>query len=149
LPGARPELEPDQVRLDTRFNRFLLNGLAATAVHYAVLTILIEGAHLKSAGIANGIAAVFGISASYSGNKWLVFQSDATHRRTLPRFLTVYALVALMHAGFLAVWTDYGGLPYSIGFLIVTAISIMLTFITNKFLVFNEVVDKVEPTHFQ
>lgn len=124
------------MRIDTQFNRFVLNGLAATAVHYAVLTTLIEVVHIRSAGIANGIAALFGISASYLGNKLLVFRSDARHARTLPRFLLIYVLVALLHAGVLAVWTDLGGMPYTIGFLIATCGSILLTYFGNRIFVF-------------
>jgi len=124
------------MRVDATFVRFVANGLFATAVHYAVLTALIEVAHLKYAGVANGIAAIFGITASYLGNKILVFRSKTTHARTLPRFLLVYLLVALLHAGVLAVWTDYAKLPYTVGFLIATAGSLLLTYAFNRAFVF-------------
>lgn len=124
------------MRIDGTFIRFVANGLFATAVHYTVLTALIEVVHLKYAGVANGIAAIFGITASYLGNKILVFRSTTAHTRTLPRFLLVYFLVALLHAGVLAVWTDYAKLPYTIGFLIATGGSLLSTYAFNRAFVF-------------
>jgi putative flippase GtrA len=126
--------------LDLKFVRFVLNGLVATAVHYAVLVTLIEFVRVESAGLANGIAAVFGISASYLGNRILVFQSRASHSRTLPRFLLVYCLVTLLHAGVLAIWTDYEKLPYTLGFLLATAMSLLLTYFSNRNFVFSSAV---------
>lgn len=114
-----------------------MNGLVATGVHYSMLTAFVEVLHLKSAGIANGIAALFGISASYVGNKVLVFRSDARHTRTLPRFLLVYFLVAVLHTGVLTLWTDYAGLAYQLGFIIASGGSIILTYFSNRILVFN------------
>lgn len=118
------------------FARFIANGLAATLVHYVALIVLIEGAGFSSAGLANGIAAVFGISASYIGNRYFVFQSGATLMRTLPPFLILYATIALLHAAVLAIWTDYAKLPYTIGFLIGTAGSILISYLGNRYLVF-------------
>lgn len=123
-------------RFDTTFNRFLLNGLFATAVHYAVLAALIELANFKSAGLANGLAAPVGIAVSYMGNKLLVFKSMAAHTRTLPGFLLVYFLVAAQHAGVLVVWTDYAKLPYTLGFMIATAASFLLNYFGNRLFVF-------------
>lgn len=124
------------MRFQPTFVKFVLNGLFATAVHYAVLTALIEIAHVKFAGLASGIAAVFGISTSYLGNKLLVFQSNASHTRALPRFLLLYACVALLHAGVLTVWTDTAKLPYTAGFLLATAGSLLLTYFSNRRFVF-------------
>jgi putative flippase GtrA len=128
------------MRLDRTFGRFLVNGLFAAAVHFAALVALVDVAQLKYASVANGFAALFGIGASYVGNKLLVFRSEATHARTLPRFLFVYALVALLHAGVLAVWTDYYRLPYMLGFLIATSGSVLLTYTLNRKLVFNSAI---------
>ncbi len=116
--------------------RFALNGLAATAVHYAALTFFLEVVHVPSAGISNGIASFFGISASYIGNRVFVFGSKARVSRTLPAFVAIYAIVAAVHAGFLWIWTDIGQLPYPAGFVIATAISTTITFLASKIFVF-------------
>ncbi|MYF86754.1 MAG: GtrA family protein, partial [Rhodospirillaceae bacterium] len=70
-----------------RVLRFVLNGLFATAVHYAVLAGLVEGAGMASAAIANALAAVCGVAVSYIGNRSFVLRSRAPHRRAGPRFL--------------------------------------------------------------
>lgn len=116
--------------------RFALNGLAATAIHFAVLVVLIEIARVPSAGLANGMAAVVGIAASYLGNRALVFRSEAPHAQTLPKFLAVYAGAAMLHATVLWVWTDRAGLPYPAGFVLATGLSVALTYFANKLIVF-------------
>lgn len=116
--------------------RFAINGLFATAVHYLVLVALIEVVGLRSAGLANGMAAIVGIAVSYLGNRSLVFRSDATHRVALPRFLAVYTCVAIIHAAGLTVWTDMLHLPYQAGFLIATGLSAVVTYLANRLYVF-------------
>jgi putative flippase GtrA len=93
---------------DPAVGRFLVNGLAATGVHYGVLSLLIEVARMKSAGLANGAAALFGIAASYLGSRYFVFGSGETVARTLPRFLLVYGAVACLHTAVLAVAVQCG-----------------------------------------
>lgn len=124
------------MRLDATFVRFVVNGLAATAVHFAVLSGLIEVVHVGSAGLANGIASLFGITASYVGNHAFVFQSNVAHRRALPGFVLLYACVALLHVLVLAIWTDYAGWRYEPGFLLATAGSLLVTFVGNRTFVF-------------
>lgn len=82
-----------------RVLRFVLNGLFATAVHYAVLAGLVEGAGMASAAVANALAAVCGIAVSYFGNRSFVLRSRAPHRRAGPRFLAGYAAVVALHGG--------------------------------------------------
>jgi putative flippase GtrA len=125
-------------RVSATLIRFVVNGIVATAAHYATLVLLLEVVGLRSAGLANGLAAIVGISVSYLGNYKHVFRSDAAHAQTLPRFLCVYVLVALMHALVLAAWTDYFRLSYHLGFVIATGLSVMLTFIGNMSFVFRK-----------
>ena len=47
-----------------RVIRFGLNGVAATAVHYAILVALVEGAGLGSVGLASAFAAAGGIAVA-------------------------------------------------------------------------------------
>jgi putative flippase GtrA len=123
---------------DPTIGRFLVNGLVATGVHFAVLSLLIEVAGVRSAGLANGIAAVFGIAASYVGSRCFVFNSSAPVIRTLPRFLLICASVSCLHTLVLAIWTDMWRQPYVIGFLIATAGSTALNFLASRFIVFAE-----------
>lgn len=116
--------------------RFILNGLFATGVHYLALVALMEIARVPSAGLANGMAAIAGITVSYLGNRALVFRSAAPHTETLPRFLAVYSLAALVHGAVLGVWSDWVGLPYQPGFVIATGLCVGLTYFANKLIVF-------------
>ncbi len=121
-----------------RVLRFVLNGLFATAVHYAALAGLIEGADMASAALANALAAVCGIAVSYAGNRNFVLRSRAPHRRAGPRFLAGYAAVVSLHGGAMALWADIGGQDYRIGFLLFTGMAAVLTYLLNRFFVFRE-----------
>lgn len=122
--------------LNSTLVRFVINGVVATAVHYTTLVVLMEFVELASAGLANALAAIVGITASYIGNYKQVFRSNAAHSATLPRFLGVYAAVAGLHGVALAIWTDLFGFRYHLGFVIATGLSVALTFMANRWLVF-------------
>jgi putative flippase GtrA len=116
--------------------RFALNGVVATVVHFLVLSFLIEIVRFKSAGTANGFAAIVGISVSYFGNRTFVFKSNQSTSHTLPRFLIIYAAVAIWHILVLSIWTDYLGLLYPAGYILATLGSMTLTFLGSRYFVF-------------
>ncbi|SEA73702.1 GtrA family protein [Variovorax sp. YR216] len=118
--------------------RFLVNGLAAAAVHYLVLTINLKLLGIPSAGVANFIAAWFGITASFLGNRYFVFrQRNAPWRSQVGRFLAVYLPIACLHGLMLFAWTDVFHFNYTVGFLIATTIQTVLSYLGNKLLVFS------------
>lgn len=119
--------------------RFIVNGLVATAVHFGVLAFGLEVLELPSAGVANFIAALFGITASFLGNRHFVFR--AAHAPALPQALSfgaLYALLALAHGFILYLWTDRAGLDYRIGFLVATGFQLAISYFGNKTLVFRQ-----------
>ncbi|MRH79042.1 GtrA family protein [Spiribacter sp. C176] len=117
--------------------RYVLNGLFATAVHFLVLTLLIEGLQMASAGAANFIAAGFGITASFLGNRFFVFAYARGPLAYLAvRFLLLYAGIAVVHGLTLALWTDWLALDYRIGFLLATFLQFALSYSGNRWLVF-------------
>ena len=117
--------------------RYLVNGVAATVVHFAILTLLIEVARLPSAGAANFLAAIVGIGVSFLGSRYFVFRNHTTGiAAQLWRFVAFYALFALIHAGVLYVWSDLLGYDFRIGFLIATGLQVLMSFSANKLLVF-------------
>lgn len=117
--------------------RYILNGLFATSIHYIALTINIEIYDMKSAGIANFIAAIFGISVSFLGNRYYVFRS-----RNKPlvyqsiMFFGLYILISLIHGAVLYLWSDLHGFDYRLGFIIATVIQFIMSYFGNKLLVF-------------
>lgn len=130
----------DAPELDTgpgRVMRFILNGLLAAGVHFAVLSACIELALVRSAGAANILASIAGTAASFIGSRHYVFR--AAHRPMLgqaTRFVALYAVIALLHGATLWLWTDVGGLDYRIGFLLAVAIQVILSYVGNRRLVF-------------
>jgi len=116
--------------------RFIVNGLGATAVNYAVLVILIEYAGLRFAGVAALLSAIAGISASFVGNRLFVFRSKAPVLTESIRFNVLYAGIALFQAVCMGLWSDLLSLDYSIGFLLITVMSAFLSYVGNRSMVF-------------
>jgi putative flippase GtrA len=106
-------------------------------VHYGVLKFNLTVIGISSAGIANLIAACFGISTSFLGNRYFVFQSnDPKILSQALKFSGLYGAIALLHGFILFVWSDWFGLDYRIGFLIATFFQFVLSYIGNKKMVF-------------
>lgn len=121
------------------FVRFIMNGIFATLVHFSVFSALtkIPIFGIQSAGLANFAAALFGITASFLGSRYFVFQN--AENRVLAqaaRFGGLYGGIAIFHGVALFVWTDYYGLDYRIGFLMATGAQVLISYFGNKFLVF-------------
>ncbi len=117
--------------------RYVVNGLFATIIHYFVLTINMDFIGFRSAGLANFIAAFFGIFASYMGNRYFVFKafSKSVLNQSIP-FIALYSLLALVHGIVLYVWTDLYNFDYRIGFVIASVVQFFLSFFGNKVFVF-------------
>lgn len=117
--------------------RYIINGLLATALHFAILTFNLEVLHLPSAGVANFIAASIAITFSFFSSRHFVFR--ATHAPMLPQvmaFGVLYALLAVAHGVILYLWTDRAGFDYRIGFLLATCVQVAGSYIGNKRVVF-------------
>lgn len=119
--------------------RYVINGVIATAVHYSVLTFNLKALDVQSAGVANLLAAVVGISISFLGNRYYVFRkTDAFIVHQASKFFLLYAMIACLHGLILFGWTDVWHLDYRIGFLIATGIQVSVSYCGNKILVFNK-----------
>jgi putative flippase GtrA len=117
--------------------RYVVNGLVATAIHYGMLRFQMEGLGAASAARANFIAALCGIASSFVGSRCYVFRThDAPVWRQMRDFAILYGVIALLHAGFLGLWTDRLGLDYTVGFAIALVIQVVGSFFGNKYLVF-------------
>jgi len=117
--------------------RYILNGIVATCVSYAVLNACIHIAHIPSAGAANFIAAVIGITVSFFGNRHFVFpggRESVWHQ--LARFWLLYAILALMQGAVMFAWSDLAGLDYRVGFLVGTFLQMVCSYFGGKHWVF-------------
>ena len=126
--------------------RYALNGLAATAIHYAVLSYCLEVLKVPAAGLASLIASVFGITASFFGSRYFVFrQHEEPMARQFVRFALLYAAIAVLHGLVLVAWTDLGRLDYRWGFLVATGLQVVMSYWGNKRLVFKPVHGAQQP----
>lgn len=117
--------------------RYLVNGGIATGVHFAVLYTNVELLHFESVGLANFVAAVFGSTAAFLGNRHLVFRSTtAGVRSQLPRFAGLYLAAATFHGLALFAWSDLLGWHYTSGFVVATLLQVVIGYLGNKLWVF-------------
>ncbi len=117
--------------------RYGINGVVATAVHYGVLTFNLNVLNFPSAGVANLVAAVFGIGTSFLGSRYFVFPGTGEAIITQAiKFSGLYGAIAVLHGLVLLIWTDWYGLDYRFGFLIAIALQVSLSYLGNKFLDF-------------
>ncbi len=119
--------------------RYFINGVVATVVHYCVLNINLNVLCMQSAGIANILAAVVGISTSFLGSRYYVFRkNNALIIHQAGKFLLLYATIASVNGLILFGWTDIWHLDYRIGFLMATCMQVSLSYWGNKLMVFNK-----------
>jgi putative flippase GtrA len=113
------------------FGRYLLVGLLATAIHYALLVALVE---LTGAAAAPSAAfgAACGALAAYAGNRHFTFAGGAVHAQALPRFLAVAALGAAANGAI--VWTgkEIVGMHYLAAQVVATTVVMWSGFVLNR-----------------
>ncbi len=119
--------------------RYIINGLAATAVHFSVLTFNLKVLGLPSAGLANLCAAIPGIITSFLGSRYFVFRHHTESMlKQATRFSMLYAAIAVLHGLILMGWTDILHFDYRLGFVLATGMQVLGSYWGNKFLVFNK-----------
>tara|TARA_B100001173_G_scaffold294017_1_gene287549 strand:+ start:3028 stop:3381 length:354 start_codon:yes stop_codon:yes gene_type:complete len=117
----------------------MANGCFATLIHYIFLEFNLNILMLNSIAFANIIACSFGILVSFLGNKYIVFKSvSGSFSGQFFHFFTFYFLVAIFHVAFIYLWADFNGYNYRVGFLIATALQILITYNYNKILIFKK-----------
>jgi putative flippase GtrA len=117
--------------------RYLVNGVLATGVHFLVLTANVEIFSFDSVGLANFVAAIFGSSAAFLGNRYYVFRKrHVSVAGQLAKFSGLYLTMACFHGLALFVWSDLLGWNYIQGFVLATAMQILLSYLGNKLWVF-------------
>jgi putative flippase GtrA len=123
--------------LSSQFRRYVVNGIVATAVNFAVLALCVDALGVRPVLLAAFAASACGIASSFAGNRWFVFRQR--ERALLPqatRFVALYAATALLHAAMLAVWSDLLALDYRWGFLLATGVQFVAGYAGNRVLVF-------------
>ncbi|MFA6985799.1 MAG: GtrA family protein [Arenimonas sp.] len=125
------------IELRAELLRYLLSGAVATVVHFVVLTINVEVLALESVGLANFIAAIFGSTSAFLGNRYLVFRTVREPLvKQLAKFSGLYFSVACFHGLALFIWSDLLRWNYAHGFVVATMIQIAFGYLGNKLWVF-------------
>ncbi len=123
--------------LSAQVFKYIVNGLAATGIHFSVLVFCLEVLHWQTAGLANLVASIFGITASFIGSRYFVFSgSSVAARSQVVRFIVLYAMLAAMHGFVMYLWADVAKLNYVFGFVIATGLQVLSSYFGNKLLVF-------------
>lgn len=136
MPNSHPS-STLTARLNKQPIRYIINGLVATAVHFLFLTFNLKVLKWNSAGVASLIAAIFGISVSFLGSRYYVFNGSLEPLvKQLYRFMLLYAAIAILHGLLMYVWVDLYLQNYMIGFVIATVMQVACSYIGNKVLVF-------------
>lgn len=116
--------------------RYICNGVFATLVHYSALSTGIELLELP-ASVSNFLGSAFGITVSYLGSRYWVFdKSQAPMATQAVKFISLYTAIALMNGLILLLWTDIFGYSYHVGFVIATFVQVLASYFGNKHLVF-------------
>lgn len=121
----------------TEIFRYVINGLVATVVHYGVLVVNLNVIGFKSAGLANFFAAIVGITTSFLGNRYFVFNhKKVSIAQQALTFSSLYGAIAVLHGFFIWLWTDWQGLDFRIGFFLATFVQVLISYLGNKFFIF-------------
>jgi putative flippase GtrA len=115
--------------------RFLTVGVAAAAVHFSVVVLLVQFFHYEPL-IANVGGFLVSFQLSYWGHRlWTFSETEVLHRDAYPRLVAVqlfnFSINEALYYYFLSLH-----LPYALALFIVLAILPVFTYMTNKFWVF-------------
>jgi putative flippase GtrA len=129
-----------------RVMRYALNGLLATGVHYLTLTVMIGPLGVRPVGLANLMAAIIGIAASFVGNRRFVFKAvESPVKRQAVHFAVLYAILAVIHSACMYLWCDILNRDYQTGFLLATGLQFLFSYIFNSRVVFRNTQNSPNP----
>jgi glycosyltransferase involved in cell wall biosynthesis len=106
-------------------------GAIGTLAHYLVLALLVELLGISPV-IGTVVGAAVGAGINYFLNYHFTFTSDASHARTLPRFLIIAGLGMGINAGGMWLATNLLGINYLLAQVGCTAVVLVAGFLLNK-----------------
>ena len=112
------------------FMRYTAVGAVATALHYALLVLFVEGFGCP-AWLASGVGAVAGAQLAYAGNRRFTIAHPGDVRASWPRFQATALIGALLGMAVVALAVRLG-LHYVLAQVLATGLSLVLTFAINR-----------------
>jgi putative flippase GtrA len=113
------------------FGRYLLVGLLATVIHYALLIALVELGGAAAAPSA-AFGAACGALAAYAGNRRYTFAGGAAHGQALPRFLAVAAFGTAANGAIVWAGTQILDMHYLAAQVVATSVVVWCGFVLNR-----------------
>ncbi len=113
-----------------RFIRYSTIGALATATHYLVLVLCVEGGGW-AAWVASGLGAVIGAQVAYFGNRRYTFAHRGAFAGSWLKFQGTALLGALLGMAVVAAGVRLG-LHYLLAQVLATGASLVLTFAINR-----------------
>ena len=126
--------------LTNRIVRYGVAGLVATAIYFAAVVLLVEGAHVAPVRAAV-VATMIVIVSSYVVNRVFVFETNRSHTSAFARFVAASLLGIVLNGGLMHLATRVLGWPYIAGAALATAVVPPLNFIVNYFWAFRATYD--------
>lgn len=122
--------------ISSTFARYLLVGVANTAVGYGVILImqLHFGMHPV---VANAFGYAVGLLISYALNRQYTFRSPRGHITGLPAFIASAAICYLLNVAVLQFSINVVGLPAAISQALAICAYTFLFYIANRYVVFS------------
>jgi putative flippase GtrA len=120
LHGASPQ-----------FLRYVLAGATGTAVHYALLIVLVQLASVGAVA-ATTAGAVSGALVNYRLNHRFTFESDQPHKHALPRFALVALLGIAINAAVVALLLPWVVPYYLLAQVAATGVVLITGFAVNR-----------------
>ena len=117
--------------LSAPFIRYAGAGGVGTAIHYLVLTLIVEACSVSPAW-ASVAGALAGAIVNYFINYHLTFASKRPHRETLPRFFAIAALGATLNGIGMCVFTQRLTMHYLVAQCLCTVVVLLVGFVLNK-----------------
>lgn len=123
--------------IESRFEIFLLVGLANTLISYAVFGFCYKVTDLNYT-LSLTVAYLLGIMVSYASHRKITFNSKIGHKRLFPRFLLLYLFLFFFNAGLLTVLTERGAIDPLVGQAICILVLPVIGFFFQRVFIFKE-----------
>ena len=130
--------------LDHRFVRFGIVGVAATGIHVAVFSLLVE--LLRVAPVAASVPAFLSaMLASYGVNHRWTFGARGGHRTHLPKYALVAAFGLCLNVLITYIVVNLLGYWYGVALILVVTLVPAATFLLNRNWAFKTLPRSTEP----